>query len=312
MEGTFVYGNFRAVYNFNSHYAGSPYHQGFTTPLGPCHYSIEMPLDDLVLGTENFNKVHAPGNGPFDDNTSQREQTAYWLARQLDLPWNYRRYVIMYVNGNRRGQVMEDSQTPGSDVVEQYFPDDADGDLYKLQPWFEFDDGSTGSTGFDNKSWCTLNNYVSAGVKKLARYRWNFLKRATQRTANDYSNVFQLTDTANALIGGDYTTNMDAIVDTEEWMRIFAVEHATGNWDSVGYQNSQNMYGYKPQRGKWTLFIWDYNIVLGNSGSHGPDGNNLFNISLNGQDQGAMSRFYSNPKFRRAYLRTFKELADGP
>ena len=143
-------------------------------------------------------------------------------------------------------------------------------------------------------------------------YRWNFLKRATHQTANDYSNVFQLTDTANVLIGGDYTTNMDAIVDTEEWMRIFAVEHATGNWDSVGYQNSQNMYGYKPQRGKWTLFIWDYNIVLGNSGSHGPDGNNLFNISLNGQDLGAMSRFYSNPKFRRAYLRTFKELADGP
>jgi regulation of enolase protein 1 (concanavalin A-like superfamily) len=312
VTGTFVYGNFRAIYNFSSRYAGSPYHQGFSTPLGNCHYSIEMPLDDLVLGTENFNKVHAPGNGPFDDNTSQREQTAYWLARKLDLPWNYRRYVVMYVNGNRRGQVMEDSQTPGSDVVEQYFPDDADGDLYKLQPWFEFDDGNTGNTGFDNKSWITMNNYVSDGVKKLARYRWNYLKRAAQQTANDYSNVFQLVDTANLLVPGDYTDNMDALVDTDEWMGIFAVEHACGNWDSFGYRNSQNMYGYKPQRGKWTLMIWDYNIVLGNSGSDGPNGNNLFNNTLNNQDQGAMARFYNNPKFRRAYLRAFKELADGP
>ncbi|MEO8429696.1 MAG: CotH kinase family protein, partial [Verrucomicrobiota bacterium] len=312
VNGTFVYGNFRAIYNFSSRYAGSPYHQGFNSPLGNCHYSIEMPSDDLVLGTENFNKVHAPGNGPFDDNTSQREQTAYWLARKLDLPWNYRRYVSMYVNGNRRGQVMEDSQTPGSDVVEQYFPDDADGDLYKLQPWFEFDDGSTGNTGFDNKSWITLNNYVSEGVKKLPRYRWNFLKRAARQTANDYSNTFQLVDTANLLVPGDYTDNMDAIVDTDEWMGIFAVEHASGNWDSFGYRNSQNMYGYKPQRGKWTLLIWDYNIVLGNSGSDGPNGNNLFNISLNNQDRGAMARFYNDPKFRRAYLRALEELADGP
>ena len=35
---------------------------------------------------------------------------------------------------------MEDSQTPGSDVVSEYFENDPDGNLYKLQPWFEFDD----------------------------------------------------------------------------------------------------------------------------------------------------------------------------
>src|SRR5207247_696289 len=82
-NGTFVYGNFRAIYNFGSHFAGSPYHQGFGSPVGDGHYSIEFPLDDLLLGTENFNKIHAPGNGPFDDDTIQREQAFHGVQQQF-------------------------------------------------------------------------------------------------------------------------------------------------------------------------------------------------------------------------------------
>src|SRR5262249_38734000 len=70
--GTFVYGTFRSIYNVAGKYAGSPYHQSFTSPLEDGQYSLEMPPDDLLLGTDNFNKLHAPGNAPFDDATLQR------------------------------------------------------------------------------------------------------------------------------------------------------------------------------------------------------------------------------------------------
>jgi len=83
---------------------------------------LEFPLDDMLLGTENFNKIHAPGNGPWGDPTVQREQASYWLVRQMGLPWNYRRYVNFVFNGARRESLMEDSQTPGADVVNEYFP----------------------------------------------------------------------------------------------------------------------------------------------------------------------------------------------
>jgi hypothetical protein len=87
LDGTFVYGDFRVIYNIGAVYAGSPYHQGFDSPIGGgCHYSLDMPADDQLLGTDNFNKIHAPGNGPFDDTTVQREQTSYWMVRQLGLP----------------------------------------------------------------------------------------------------------------------------------------------------------------------------------------------------------------------------------
>lgn len=321
--GTFVYGNYRVVYNISGKYAGSPYHQGWTSPAttAGCHFSLEFPLDDLLLGTENFNKIHGPGNGAFDDGSLQREQTAYWVMRKMGLPYNYRRFVAMYVNGSRKGDdqtkgaYMEDTQTPGTDVLRERFPNDNNGNIYKLQPWFEFDEAAvTGgsSAGFNNVSWCTLMNFytgVNGNIKKLARYRYNFLTRAANGTANDYTNVWDLTDAANTPPGGDYIANMKHLVDMEQWMRTFAVQHSVGNWDSFGNRNSQNMYGYKPQNGKWVLMTWDFNIVLGNSGSDGPTGDDLFQYQT---ADTAMLRIYQTPEFKRMSYRAFKEIAEGP
>src|SRR5262249_12007835 len=138
--------------------------------------------------------------------------------------------------------------------------------------------------------------------------RWNYLVRAANETANNYTNVFALIDAANAPDNPSRADALDTVADMEEWMRIFAVRHAVGDWDSIGSQNEQNMYGYKPLAGCWTLFIWDMNIVLGNSGSWNP-GENLFTVQ--GAD-GPMQRIFSNPPFRRAYWRALREIATGP
>ena len=326
LYGTFVYGNFRVVYNHQTRYNGSPYHQGLGSPeTGLNHFTIGLPDDDVILGTPNFNKIHSPGNGPYDDVTLQREQICYWTARQMGLPWGNRRFVNMYVNGNRKTRtsgsvdgMMEDSQTPGSDMLEEFFNNDQDGHLYKLQPWFETDDGTGQTIGFRNQGWCSLLRYTTPSngvpVQKTARYRNNYLVRAVNGTANDYSTVFQLIDAANSPAGPALTANFSAVVDLEEWFRIFAVEHASGNWDAFGCQNSQNMYGYKPDNSKWRLMIWDWNIVLGNSGSWGA-GQNLFlvnpGIGASGPDT-TMMALYNNPPFRRTYWRAMKELCNGP
>src|SRR5262249_25272217 len=103
LYGTFVYGNFRAIYNYASRFNGSPYHQDPGSPeTNANHFSIEMPPDDLLLATESLNKIHSPGKGAYDAPTLQREQICYWTAQQLGLPWGYRRFVNMYVNGNRK------------------------------------------------------------------------------------------------------------------------------------------------------------------------------------------------------------------
>ena len=264
----------RVIYNAQARFAGSPYHQNFNTPTGNlCHYKWIFPDDDKFLGATSFNKLHQPGNGAGDDLSIQREQIANTFLRALGVPWLNRHYVAVYVNGVRRGTLMEDAQTPDADLVKEHFPNDNDGWLYKMQPWFEFASSPSGySMGFNNNSWCNLMPYTTTGgVKKTARYRYNFLVRRTPVSANDFTNVFSLVDAADSYGTANYVANMENLADMENWMRVFAANHAAGNWDAFGCQNAQNLYGYIGAKGtKYSLLMFDFNIVLGNSGSWGP------------------------------------------
>jgi regulation of enolase protein 1 (concanavalin A-like superfamily) len=309
---TFVSGN-RVIYNIGGRFAGSPYHQGYDTPSGSlCHYKWEFNDDDKFLGATVFNKIHQPGNGPGDDASLQREQLANTLLRALGVPWLNRRFVAVYVNGNRRGSLMEDAQTPGSDVVKEHFPNDPDGLLYKMQPWFEFGrvPSGGGSIAFTNIAWCALNSYTTTGgAKKMARYRYNYEIRRTPDSNNNFSRVFSLVDAANSVNSPNFVANMENLADMENWMRVFAANHAAGNWDSFGARNAQNLYGYVGALGtKYSLLMFDFNIAFGNSSSWGP-GQDLF--TFYGADQG-MANIYGNPTFLRMYWRALQELVNGP
>ena len=308
---TFVNGN-RVIYNLQGRFAGSPYHQEFNTPTGNlCHYKWEFNDDDKFLGATDFNKIHQPGNGPGDDASIQREQLANTFLRALGVPWLSKRYVAVYVNGNRRGTLMEDTQVPGSDVVKEHFPNDTGGFLYKMQPWFEMAPFPSGATmAFNNNAFCQLMSFTTTGgVKKPARYRFNFEIRRTPDSCNDFTNVFSLVDAANSYASPNFVANLGNIADMENWMRVFAANHAAGNWDSFGALNAQNLYGYIGAQGtKYSLLMWDFNIVIGNSGSWGP-GQNLFTI---GSGDAGMAAIYGNPTFLRMYWRALQELVNGP
>ena len=128
-----------------------------------------------------------------------------------------------------------------------------------------------------------MNSYTTTGgVKKAARYRYNFEIRRTPGSANDFTNVFSLIDAANSYNMPNYVANMESFADLDNWMRVFAANHAAGNWDSFGAVNAQNLYGYCGTLGtKYSLLMFDFNISIGNSGSWGP-GENLF--AVNGSD----------------------------
>ncbi len=307
---TFV-NNSRVIYNMQGRFAGSPYHQEFDTPTGNlCHYKWEFNDDDKFLGATDFNKIHQPGNSPGDDASLQREELANTFLRAVGVPWLYKRLVAVYVNGIRRGLLMEDTQVPGSDVVKEHFPNDSDGFLFKMQPWFEMAPFPSGATmAFDNQSFLTLLPYTTTGgVKKTARYRYNFEIRRTPDSDSDFTDVFSLVDAASSSGAPNYEANLENIANMENWMRVFSANHAAGNWDSFGAQNSQNLYGYIGTQGtKYSLFMWDYNIVIGN-GSWAP-GQNLFTI--NGADSN-LQNIYNDPKFLRMYWRALGELVSGP
>jgi hypothetical protein len=307
---TFVNGN-RVIYNMQGRYAGSPYHQDFDTPNGSlCHYKWEFNADDQLLGATDFNKIHQPGNGPGDDGTLQREQTAYTFMRALHVPWLNRRYVAVYVNGSRRGTLMEDTQTPNSDMVKEYFPNDTGGYMYKMQPWFEFPPFPNGSSiAFNMNEWVTLNNYTTTGgAKKAASYRYNYEIRRTADSDNDFAPVYSLVDAANSYGTSNYVVNMENMANMENWMRVFAANHAAANRDSFGATTEQNLYGYIGTLGTpYSLMMFDFNICL----DHGawPPGQDLF--AVNSDDPYTVD-IYNNPTFLRMYWRALEELVNGP
>lgn len=309
-DGTFVNGK-RIIYNMGGRYAGSPFHQNYWYPLyDTCHFKWVFPEDDKFLGATSFNKIHAPGNSPGDDASLQREQVAYMFMRALGVPWLNRRYVALYVNGNRNSTLMEDTQCPDSDMIDEYFPDDDKGFLFKMQPWFEFSASYSGtSVDYNNVAWCTIMPYTTTDkVKKTARYRYNYEMRQSPDSLSNFTNVFTLIDAASSYASSNYVANLENLADMENWMRVFAANHAAGNWDSFGANNAQNLYGYVSGKKGYSLMMFDFNIVIGNSGSWSP-GQNLF--TCNSAD-GNLARIYANPTFRRMYWRALQELVNGP
>lgn len=302
LDCTFVYGNYRVIYNMGGEYSGSPYHSpGFNSPIGNvCDYLLTFPDDDTLLG-EGDATLQWPGNGG-GDNTYQREQTAYWIANQIGLPYCNRRSVNMFVNGVRRAEMMEDVQQPNGDMAGEYFPNANGGDLHKVQVWFEFENDAATFTPVGASLQNVLN---SKGQKSLPTYRWTFAKRAVQDSASNYTNLFALVDTVNYNgLGTPYRQKLEATIDVDNWLRTYAVEHVVGNNDSFAFGSGQNMYAFKPSADLWRLMIWDIDFAFV---SLGPTGDDLF--AGIGRSNGID---LSEPNYLRRYWEILQDLANGP
>ncbi len=299
LGATFVYGNQRVVHDAGTLYSGSPWvSPSYSGPRGNlCGYVLHLPKDDQVLGAADFVL-----DWPIRDSTLQLEQVAFWMAEQMDVPYLRRRNIHLFVNGTKRGRVYEDVQQPNRDVMNQFHPEDSEGELYKIEDWFEF---SSGGTRQSNRDATLLNFLDSEGDKFLPRYRYNWRKRAVRGSAHDYDSLFQLVDTMNLPTSQVYTDEVNALVDVENWLGVFAVEHIIGNWDSYGYDRGKNMYAYKPVNGKWALHIWDMDFALdSNARSARSD---MFQTN-----EPMIRRMYFHPPFTRMYYQAMQKAVDGP
>lgn len=295
LDCTFIHGDERIIYNADMRAKGSPWHGG---SVG-ADYVFNMPPDDRLLGARDVAVVTVGNLG--NDPSAQREQAAFWIGRQLGIPALHRRHVQFFENGAPRG-LYEDTEEPNGTYTDAWFPEGQDGDLYKIEDWFEFNDAGD-SFVFSRDA--TLERFTTTGSElKLARYRWAWRKRAVVESANDYSNFFNLVQTINGS-GTQYATQLQNVVDMDIWMRVFAMQHIVGNWDAYGYGRGKNSYLYLPTGGRWQIIPWDIDFVLG-SGSDGPT------TDVFGSVDPLISKVWSVPVFERTYWRAFQDAVRGP
>ena len=342
LDGTFVYNTYRSVYNSLPQYAGSPWHRGAQSqgPTGAARVDFvqNFPPDDLMLGQTDF-VLNNPGNpdspgANTSDTSAQTEQTSYIAFNEIGLVYNARRYVHHFVNGLQRsttGQrpgnfIFEDSQQPNQDMIDQWFPDDSKGELWKIEDWFEFNDN-----GYDfasNNDADLFRRTINVGGKDVlypAPYRFMFRKRALSpgESANDYTNIFAMVDAVSPGVptassyspGGALAASalpdfnrMAAIIDYEQWTRIFAVQRAVGNWDSYGYARGKNDYTYigRDNGARFAQLTWDIDFTMGVGGRSATGG--LFDEVSDGRVAG----MYATPASLRAYWRGLWDVAMGP
>jgi len=305
LDVTFVYNGDRVVYNARALYAGSPHiSPGYTTPTGRlCGYVLIFPKDDLFLGAREVVL-----DWPDRDASKVQEHAVYWMAGELGLATLQRRFIHLHVNGVTeidRGGVYEDAQQVNTDYIESWYPGrDQRGDLFKIEQWFEFD-ANVSRTALVPP---TLQPYTTTdGELKRAPYRWMWLKRAVQDSANNYENIFDLVEAANRLDTDTYTRAIEQLADVEQWMRVFALEHIIGNFDSYGHQIGKNMYAYKPPAGPWQMHMWDIDWLMNASVNRVTPTSPLFE-----SEDPTVGRMYNHPPFRRAYYRAVKDTVDGP
>ncbi len=321
LDGTFVYGNFRAIYNSGARYRGSPFTRNPTSPAGvgvAANYVWTLPDDEPLLGTDELNLdcLEPGGSSNVRDVTALREVTAFELLNQLGLPFSYQRYVHVVINGvtsaSRNIPVYTDSQQPNGEYTAMWFPDgNEDGDLYKIDDWFEFND-TPARTG--NKSASLENFTTTGGVKKQARYRWSWEKKANRGLDDDYSSLYGGVDALNAA-DAVYVRQVEENFDIREWLTALALRHVVGDWDGYGYQRGKNQFCYRPRGGKLAMLMWDLDFALGCNSGHAPN-QDLFTVSLGGQtgsdNMPEVNRLYTHPHFRRMYLQALQQVAEGP
>ncbi|HEU5124804.1 MAG TPA: lamin tail domain-containing protein [Verrucomicrobiae bacterium] len=309
LDVTFVLGNSRVIYNAQALYAGSPYiAPGYSGPTsGRCGYSVSFADDDLFLGEDALTLDWPGGHG--NETTALQEQMGYWIADRLNLPFSHRYTIRLHVNGvtdEARRAVFEAVMQPDDEFREQWSPAAPDGDFFKIDRAFEMSD--SGSVLADPQP--RLQNFTTTGgVKKREKYRWNFLSRGNSRVS-DYTDIFALVDALNASGPEPYTSATLGLVDVEEWMRVFATEHIIVNFDAYGHEIGKNMYAFKPDSGKWQLYMFDLDwlmLAAAQTGGRGPGQAQLFN-----SEDPTISRMYSFAPFQRAYWRAVLDAVNGP
>lgn len=299
LPGTLVHGN-RVIHNIGARHRGSPFRRRDDSFSG---YSFQVPRDDRMLGAREFNLYRLAGGRRMEpEPTAQRERTGFWIAEQIGLPFSHQTYIHLRVNGVEDDHNYTDILHVNADYIRAWFPDHDDGELFKGDDWFEFRDDFSRKFNQDAR----LRHFTTTGgEKKQARYRWNWNKRSNRWLDDDYTSLFGLIDAVNTPGTGAYDAAVNATVDMDQWMRVFAARRVVSDWDGYGYDRGKDAWLYNPPNDTWKIILWDLDKGIGIWNAP-PD------ASLFGADDPVVERMQNHPPFRRAYLRAFREAVNGP
>ena len=279
---TFVYENYRAIYNAGIRKRGHVSRGANSFQSGV--FALELPKTDRFLGNNEI-KIDAPILEYGDGSLSYviQEYHAFWVGREAETAAPRMRFVRWLANGS--DLLRHHYQPPSRSFCESAYGDD--------------DPGVFKSTVFD-----PLLNYVrSDGEKAKAKYRGCSLRKKTSRPTDSYEALYNFAEASETFDAATLVARMAALIEPYEWPSYFAVNRMVGNGDTVGMGAIiRNQYVYLSPTHLSRLHLHDMDS------SYVPGGSIPGGMFPGGVTASVL--YSGHSYFRRAYWRLLKAIME--
>jgi spore coat protein CotH len=172
-------------------------------------------------------------NNMVEDPSFLAERLAFYLYRAAKLPAPRCNSALVYVNGTLFG-IYANLETE---------------DKTFLRRWFASDDG----------------NLYEEGQRDFVSGAENSFELETNETASDHSDLLNLIATIQNAKSGSLLADLDAVLDTQHFLRFSAAEAAVNQWDmysyTVFYPNNFRIY-HDPTSNKFVFLPWGMDMSM--------------------------------------------------
>ena len=300
---TFVWDRFRVIHGAGIRFSGSGFSRpGYTHPINGVEagYVFHLPDHSRHLGDVGF-KMDSTNPGQ-DHTTYQRTKLSMALGDAMRAPVLNTRYVHWFMNGNQRGRLYTDAQTPNGEWIRSQFPDEADGYLHEAIKEEDYDDQILSSSGGRLPTFGFISKIEGQYARNAYRGLW---ERKDQGPRDDsFAELFRLYDTMNIASPALQSAAIESHVDVDEFVRVLAMRHLSTDQDGFGYNDVANAMLYKSPQGKWKHIPWDFDTGWGVS--RDPLDFLPPESEMAGNDQ-KLATFFSRGIVQRAYWRAVME-----
>lgn len=305
VEGSFVFRNSQIFHNAGIRFSGSPWaRQGWGGSFR-VKFPRDKPLHEQI---RKFNTEDHQGAGGLD----ARERTSHYLIRynqgMISVPYSEQWFVRWRVN-TRGTEDREHVAPPNSQFLDNWFPDESEGDFFEMDDRFEFNDGGGRVSNRDASLRYPPHNSGSGSDKENYRF---YLGLRQHEDEDDYSTMIDLarimdpSQTGNTAFDNQIHDHMDV----EQVLRVLLIRMNTDDWDTWGTNRGKNCYFYRPEvSGLYQLFAWDCELTYGNVDSFLIPSNHTSNWGIAGKFP-EVGRMVNRPNIRRMAYGIMKEMVD--
>jgi len=233
------------IYDCEIRNGGSPWTRGGDLSRGKYKY----PKDQLFRGHEKQTYDNDAAGGSRHHNRIIR----HWLYL-FGHPANENEYIQVKVN-NGGVSIREETEPLGNDMMDRIYADGSQGELYRIDDEWWFDDNW--GRGQRDANWSYF------GTDNPGRYHSEWMKR-TRENEYDYSSLIGMFRKVNTA----YTqAEIEQIIDPVATMKMSAIRGYAGDWDSFSLNRGKNGYMYRrPTDGLFMFFHWDSDLAFQGTG----------------------------------------------